>query len=118
MTDPEKLLPREYQDFLPLFPEVNANRLPPHRPYDHKIHLKERFETPFGPLYFLSGLEMEELKKWEQENLVKGFIKALLTPCIALIVFVKKKDGRLRFCVDHRKLNEGTLKNCYAILLI
>lgn len=37
VTDPEKPLPKEYHDFLPLLDEINTNKLPPHRLYDHKI---------------------------------------------------------------------------------
>jgi len=50
----EYYIPKEYHDFLPLFSEVLAKKLPPHRSYDHKISLRERFPTPFGPLYSLS----------------------------------------------------------------
>lgn len=64
VTDSEKLMSKEYHDFLPLFQEVNDNKLSPHRPYDYKIQLKEGLEPPFGRLYSLSRPELEELKKW------------------------------------------------------
>ena len=65
------LIPPEYHEFLPMFEEAIANRLPPHRPYDHTIPLKEGFQPPFGPLYPLSRQELEALKEWLEENLSK-----------------------------------------------
>ena len=50
----ETIIPPEYHHHLPLFSEVIANQLPPHRPYDHKIPLQHGFQPPFGPLYSLS----------------------------------------------------------------
>ena len=47
-------VPPEYHEYLPLFRKVNADQLPPHRPYDHQIELQEGFTPPFGPLYSLS----------------------------------------------------------------
>ena len=51
------LVPAEYHEFLPLFKKAIADVLPPHRPYDHKITLKESFSPPFSPLYSLSRPE-------------------------------------------------------------
>jgi len=73
----KSLIPPEYHSFLPLFCESIANKLPPHRPYDHRIPLKEGFEPPFGPLYSLARHELEACKKWIEENLDKGFIRPL-----------------------------------------
>ena len=55
----EDYIPKEFHDFLPLFSEVLAKNLPPHRSYDHKIPLREGFTPPFGPLYSLSKTELE-----------------------------------------------------------
>lgn len=113
-----KLVPSEYHDFLPLFSEVAAKALPPHRTYDHKILMQDNFQPPFGPLYSLSKPELETLRAWLQENLSKGFIRASSSPAGAPILFVKKKDGTLRLCVDYRGLNEGTIKDRYPLPLI
>jgi len=91
----KSLIPPEYHLFLPLFCESIANKLPPHRPYDHRIPLKEGFEPPFGPLYSLAHHELEAGKKWIEENLDKGFIWASSSPAGVLILFVKKSDGSL-----------------------
>lgn len=115
MTDPEKLVPKEYHDFLLLFQEVNMGKLPLHLSYDHKIQLKKEFEPPINSI---CRPDLVELKKWVQENLTKGFKMASLAPCAVPILFEKKKDGSLRLFVDCRKLNEVTLKNRYPLPLI
>jgi hypothetical protein len=70
------IVPPEYHQYLKIFEKVNADKLPPHHPYDHKTPLEDGFQPPFGPLYSLSGLELEELKRWPEENLSNGFIHA------------------------------------------
>jgi hypothetical protein len=112
------IVPPEYHKFLPLFSEAEANKLPPHHPYDHHIPLKEGFTPPFGPIYSLSRTELEALQKWLDKNLSKGFILASSSPASAPILFIKKGDGSLCLCVDYRGLNEGTMKNCYPLLLL
>jgi len=114
----KSLIPPEYHSFLSLFCESIANKLPPHRPYDHRIPLKEGFELPFGLLYSLARHELEACKKWIEENLDKGFIRASSSPAGAPILFVKKGDGSLRLVVDYQGINEGTVKNRYSLPLI
>ena len=52
------------------------------------------------------------------ENLEKGFIQPSKSPAGAPILFVKKKDGSLRLCVDYRGLNKLTVRNRYPLPLI
>ena len=111
-------VPSEYHEYLPPFQKVNADKLPPHHPYDHQIKLQEGFTPPFGPLYSLSRPELEALRDWLQENLSKGFIRISSSPAGSPIVFVKKSDGSLRLCVDYRALNDGTVKNRYPLPLV
>ena len=73
-------LPPEYRDFAPLFSEDRASELPPHRPGDHRIELKEGATPSFGPLYSLSRHELEALRSWLNKNLAKGFIRPSSTP--------------------------------------
>jgi hypothetical protein len=111
-------IPEEYHQYLDMFDEVLANSLPPHRPYDHRINLQPGKEPPFGPLYGMSRNELTALKKFLEENLDKGFIRASNSPAAAPILFVKKSDGTLRLCVDYRGINEITIKNRYPLPLI
>ena len=68
-------IPIEYREFAILFSEVEANKLPPHRPGDHRIQLQDGTAPSFGPLYSLSKQELEALRKWLDENLTKGYIR-------------------------------------------
>ena len=80
--------------------------------------LKEGFSPPFSPLYSLSRPELQALREWLDENLSKGFIRALSSPAGARILLVKKSDGSLRLYVDYRGLNEGTVRNRYPLPLV
>jgi hypothetical protein len=53
-------------------------------------------------LYKMSTLELEKMREYLIENLKKGFIKLLNSLYSSLVLFVKKKDGSLRFCIDYR----------------
>lgn len=80
------IVPTEYDKFLPLFSEVEVNKLPPHHVYDHHIPLKEDFIPLFGCIYSLSRTEVEALKRWLEENLSKGFNWASSSPTRAPIL--------------------------------
>ena len=117
-VNPATILPVEYHEFLDVFSRKESEVLPPHRPYDHKIELKPGCEPPCGPLYGMSREENLELRKYLEENLEKGFIRASKSPAASPVLFVKKPGGGLRFCVDYRGLNEITIKNRYPLPLI
>jgi hypothetical protein len=95
--------------------ELSAKALPKHQPWDCEIKLEEGKEPPFGPIYQLSEKELKILKEYIQENLAKGFIQKSESPAGFPILFVPKKDGKLRLCVNYRKLNDITIKNRYPL---
>ena len=66
-------------------------------------------------MYSMSATELQEIHKWIEENLFKGFIRASSSSCASPILFVKKKDGSLRLCVDYRALNDITIKDRYPL---
>lgn len=113
-----QLVPSEYHDLLDVFSKKKADALPSHRPYDHTIPLVPGETPPFGPIYSLSEVELKALSDYLDENLDKGFIRPSSSPAGAPILFVKKKDGSLRLCVDYRALNKITVKNRYPLPLI
>ena len=117
-TDPATKLPPELHEFFELFSHQKTNKLPPHRPYDHKIKFIKGKQPGYGPLYSMSQGELQILKKFLDENLAKGFIRASSFPAAAPILFVKKPGGGLRLCVDYRALNAITVKNRYPLPLI
>jgi hypothetical protein len=92
----EQLIPKEYHEFLLVFDKVIAERLPPHRPYNHKITLQNGFMPPFGPIFSLSREELQVLKEWIEKNLSKGLIRSSSSPCGAPVLFGSKPNGDLR----------------------
>ena len=117
MASLEVEIPTEYHEYREAFSKEAAEELPQHGPQDHTIETAGR--TPgFGPLYNLSATELAVLREYIDENLAKGFIRPSTSPAGAPILFVKKKDGTLRLCVDYRALNRVTVKNRYPLPLI
>ena len=111
-------VPSEYHEFADVFSKTKAEILPPHCPYDLKINLEEDAQPPVGPIYSLLASEQEALKEFIEENLTTGFIRPTSSPHGALVLFVKKKDGLLRLCVDFHGLNHISKKDRYPLPLI
>lgn len=95
-------IPVEYHDFAEVFSDVRANTLANHRPYDLHIDLEEGQAPTPGPIYSLSQVELKALREFIEENLTTGFIRQSASSHGAPVLFVKKKDGSLRLCVDYR----------------
>lgn len=115
--DPVTVLPEEIREFADVFSPKDADKLPPHRPYDHHIQLEDGKTPPFGPLYAMSRNELIALREWLEENLKKGFIRPSSSPVASPVLFVAKPGGGLRFCVDYRALNNMTVKDRYPLPL-
>ena len=103
------------KSYADVFPEELPAGLPPSREVDHKIELVPGSVPPSRPTFRLSSTELEELKKQLDELLTSGFIQHSKSPYGAPILFVKKKDGTMRMCVDYRALNNVTIKNSYPL---
>ena len=69
-------------------------------------------------IYSLSAEKLDTLRKYLEENQRKGFIRESQSPAGYLILFVSKKDGSLRLCIDYWELNNITIKNSYPLPLI
>ena len=75
-------------------------------------------DPPYGPLYNLSNTELKVLREYLDDALAKGWIRHSVSPAGAPILFVPKKDGGLRLCVDYQGLNQVTIKNRHPLPLI
>jgi hypothetical protein len=111
-------LPTGYKEYQDVFEKKNVNLFPQYRPYDCTIDLQEGTQLPFGPIYNLSQNEFVALQEYLDENLAKNFIWHSKSPAGAPILFLKKKNGSLRMCIDYHGVKKITIKNRYPLLLI
>ncbi|GJR57586.1 putative reverse transcriptase domain-containing protein [Tanacetum coccineum] len=102
------------RDFPEVFPE-DLPGLPPARPVEFQIDLIPGAAPVARAPYRLAPSEMKELSELLQEIFDKGFIRPSSSPWGAPILFVKKKDGSFRMCIDYRELNKLTVKNRYPL---
>jgi hypothetical protein len=89
--------------------------LPPRREIDFSIDLLPRSSPISKAPYRMSLLELTELKIQLQELLDKEYIRPSVLPWGVPVLFVKKKYGTLRLCIDYRQLNKMTIKNKYPL---
>jgi hypothetical protein len=100
------------------FPDVIPEELlgmPPDRDIEFVIELKPDTAPIYKTPYRMITLKLAELKKHIKELLEKGFIHPSSSPLGAPVIFIPKKDGTQRLCVDYCALNEVTMKNKYSL---
>jgi hypothetical protein len=102
-------------EFRDVFPPQLPKELPPHREIDHRIELTQSSPPTLRSVYRMSVAELDELKRQLDELISAGFIRPSKSPFGAPVLFVKKKDGSMRMCVDYRDLNRITTKNRYPL---
>jgi hypothetical protein len=101
-------------DYPDIFPD-DFPGVPPDRDIEFVIELQPGTTPISKRAYRMPHKELAELKTQLQELLDKGFIRPSSSPWGCPALFVKKKDGRLRLCVDYRPLNAVTIKNKYPL---
>ncbi|GJU76759.1 putative reverse transcriptase domain-containing protein [Tanacetum coccineum] len=102
------------RDFPEVFPE-DLPGLPPTRQVEFQIDLVPGAAPVARAPYRLAPSEMKELSEQLKELSDKGFIRPSSSPWGAPVLFVKKKDGSFRMCIDYRELNKLTVKNRYPL---
>ncbi len=90
-----------YHDFLNVFDKEKTTQLLLHWLYDHKIELKNESQSSWSQLYFMSSYKLQKIKEYLEENLKKKFIILSKASFASSILFVKKKDDSLRFCMNY-----------------
>jgi hypothetical protein len=115
-TQIEEIKPSEainvVSDFLEVFLEELPG-MPPKRKVEFAIELIPGTAPISKRAYRVSGPELVELKKQIDELSEKGYIRTSTLPWAAPVIFVEKKDGTKRMCINYRALNEVTIKNKY-----
>jgi hypothetical protein len=96
-----------------VFSEVTG--LPLDREIEFSIDLMPATQPIHKAPYRMAPTELQELKEQLQELFDRGFIWPSVSPWGAPVLFVKKKDGSMRMCIDYRELNRVTVKNRYPL---
>eukprot|EP00879_Flechtneria_rotunda_P026084 GHRR01027767.1.p1 GENE.GHRR01027767.1~~GHRR01027767.1.p1 ORF type:complete len:111 (-),score=5.06 GHRR01027767.1:3-335(-) len=86
-------------------------QLPPQRAVDHTIDIILGAKPPYMAVYKMSPLELAKVKRQLTDPIEMGFIQPSKSPYGAPILFIRKKSGKLRMCVDFTALNKVTVKN-------
>ncbi|GJX68846.1 hypothetical protein Tco_0304573 [Tanacetum coccineum] len=101
-------------NFRGVLPE-DLSGLPPSHEVEFRIDLIPRAKPVTKSPYRLAPTKMQELSNQLKELQDKGFIRPSSSPWGAPMLYVKKKDGSFRMCIDYRELNKLTIKNRYPL---
>ncbi|KAL8296565.1 hypothetical protein RB600_001856 [Gaeumannomyces tritici] len=116
--EPAEPLDPRLQAYADVFSSTRAKKLPLLEGAEHAIELEEGTRPPVGGLYPTSEKQSAALKEYLEENLAWGRVNHSEADAGSPVLFVPKKDGSLRLCVDYRALNRITRKNRYPLPLI
>ncbi|TYK11035.1 DNA/RNA polymerases superfamily protein [Cucumis melo var. makuwa] len=105
------------KEFLEVFPD-DLSGLPPDREIEFTIELLPGTAPISQAPYRMASSELKELKMQLQELVDNGCIRPSVSSWGAPVLFVKKKDGTLRLCIEYRQLNKVTIRNKYPLPLI
>ena len=109
----------EYKQWKHLFlKKITTKTLLKHQTWNHEIIFELSKTFTFELIYALFEKKLRILREYLNENLKKKFIRKSQSSTKYSILFVFKKNEKLRLCVDYRKLNEIIIKNRYSLLNI
>jgi len=111
-------IPPEFCQYAKVFSNEEAQQLPKHQPWDHKIDLLPGMEMKKTTVYRLTPIEKVALKEYIEDGLKRGTLRQSKAPHACPFFFIDKKDGKLRPVQDYCPLNAITVKNAAPIPLI
>ena len=114
----KEMVPRRFYKWLKVFGKVESKRMPVRKVWNHTIDLNDNFKTSKARVYPLFRNEKEEVQKFVDEHLKKGYIRPSKLPQMSLVFFVGKKDGGKHMVMDYKRLNKQMVKNNYPLPLI
>ena len=103
---------QEYED---MFPNDVPSRLPPIRGIMHQIDFMPSATIPNRLAYRSNPEETKEIQRKVEKLLTKGHVRENMSPCVMLVLFMPKKNGTWRMCVDCRAINNITVKYKHPI---
>jgi len=115
---PSKEIPLEFRKYAKVFSDKEAQRLPKHQPWDHKIDLIPGQTMKKTSVYRLTPPEKVALQEYITDGLKRGTLRRSEAADACSFFFIDKKDGKLRPVQDYRPLNAITKKNTAPIPLI
>lgn len=112
------LKPSRYHVYIDIFLKDSAKLLPLHSDFDIKLNLVPGVVPPFGGIRGLATLEQKNtLKEYINNMLSEGLIHESSLVTASPVLFVPKKGGKLRLCVDYQRFNNMMVKDCYTLPL-
>lgn len=117
-NDRLKNVPAQYRIYEKLFAEELETGLPEFSQWDHEIVLKDGTSPTFHKIFNLNETQLQTLKEYIEDMLRKGHIRISKSSAGYPVMFVPKKNGKLRLVVDYRRLNDITLKDRTPLPLI
>ena len=110
-----------YYNYINVFDISQANILSSHRFYNYKLKFVKRANKNTllkNRIYLILDYKFEQVKKYLNKHLKKEFIVFNYALFVSFVLFIKKSNKRLRFCVNYKKLNVIIKRNRYFISLI
>jgi len=114
----EEMVLKRFHKWLKVFGKVESKRMPVRKVWDHAIDFQDNFKASKTRVYPLSRNEKEEVQKFVDKHLKKGYIRPSKSPQTLPVFFVDKKNGGKHMVMDYRRLNKQIIKNNYLLPLI
>jgi len=102
----EEMVLKRFWRWKKVFGKVESERMPTRKTWDYAIDLKKMFKPQKGRIYPLSKNKREEVQKFMEDQLRKGYIRLLKSPQMSPVFFVDKKDRSKRIVMDYQNLND------------